>query len=70
MLYRSSDRSGDFAGTQAARAYVDSLGSAVYDSLDTSDVRLPSAVSLAVGMRDSQTELDGFSADFTFCHDF
>lgn len=66
----ASDRSGDFTGTKAAGADIDSLRGAVYDSLDTSDIRLPGAVRLAVGVRDSQTELDSFSADFTFCHDF
>ena len=70
MLILYSDGSGNFAGAQAAGAYVYGLGSAVDDRLYASDVGFPGAVGLAIGVRDGETELDRFSADFTFCHYF
>ena len=66
----NSDSSGYLAGTQAARAYVNGLGSAVYDSLNTSDIGLPGSVCLTVGMRYCKTELNCFTADAALCHDY
>ena len=62
--------SGYFSGTQTTRAYVHGLGSAVHDSLNTSDVGLPGSVGLAVGMGYCETELYCFSADAALCHDY
>lgn len=69
FVYFNLDRSGYFAGTQAARAYVNGLRSAVYDSLNASDVGLPCSVGLSVGMGYCESELNCFSADAALCHD-
>ena len=63
-----SDRSGDLAGTKAARADVDGLVRAVLHDADTADVGLPAAVGLAVGVGDVVTEGNALSADCTLCH--
>ena len=61
---------GDLAGAQAAGADVERLRGAVDYSLDTSDIGLPGTVGFAVRVGNGETELNGLSADFTFCHDF
>ena len=68
-MYFNSDRSGNFAGTQAAGANVNGLGSSVYDSLNASDVGLPGSVGLSVGMGYCESELNCFSTDAALCHD-
>ena len=66
---RNSDGSLDLAGAQAAGADVERLRGAVDYSLDTSDIGLPGTVGFAVRVGNGETELNGLSADFTFCHD-
>ena len=61
--------SGYFTRAQATRTNVNGLGSAVYDSLNTSDVGLPGSVGLSVGMGYCKSELNCFSADAALCHD-
>ena len=56
------------AGTQAARAHVNRLVRAVYNSLNASDVGLPHSVGLAVGVGNILTESYAFAADRAFCH--
>ncbi len=67
--YIKLNRSGNFTGTQAARANVNGLRGAVYDSLNSSDIGLPGSVGLAVGMGYCKSELYCFSADAALCHD-
>ena len=67
---RNSDGSLDLAGAQATGADVERLRGAVDYSLDTSDIGLPGTVGFAVRVGNGETELNGLSADFTFCHDF
>ena len=59
----------DLAGTQATGTNVDRFVAAVYNSLDTTDVRFPSSVGLAVGVRNVMTEHNALSAKVTFCHE-
>lgn len=66
----NSDGSCDLAGAQAARAYVDGLGSTVDDRLYLSDVGLPGSVGLTVRVGDCETELNGLSTNTALCHDF
>lgn len=54
--------------TQATRANIHTLMSAVYNCLYLSDIRLPSAICLSVRVRYFQTESNALTADFTFCH--
>ena len=70
LLYVKSNSSLNLAGTQAAGANVNGLGSAVYDSLNTSDVGLPGSVGLSVGMGNCESELNCLSADAALCHDY
>ena len=55
-------------GTKATRANVYSLGSAVYNSLNSTNVGLPSSVSLTVRVRYGLTENNALSANIAFCH--
>ena len=66
---KNSDGSGNLAGTQAAGAYVNGLGGAVYDSLHLSDVGLPGSFGSANRERYVVSESNCLSADAAFCHD-
>ena len=55
-------------GTKATRANVYSLGSAVYNSLNSTNVGLPSSVCLTVRVRYGLTENNALSANIAFCH--
>ena len=55
-------------GTKATRANVYSLGSAVYNSLNSTNVGLPSSVSSTVRVRYGLTENNALSANIAFCH--
>jgi hypothetical protein len=67
---QKSDCSLDLTGTQAGSASVDVLHLTVDDSLDASDVGLPSAVGASVRVRDLDAESDILTAVITFCHIF
>ena len=56
------------ARTKATGAYVNGLGSAVYNSLNPANVSLPGSVCLTVRVGNVASENDAFSADFAFCH--
>lgn len=47
---------------------MNSLGSAVDDSLNLYDVGLPSSVGASVGVRYLDTEGNALTANITFCH--
>ena len=68
LLYVKSNSSLNLAGTQAARANVDGLRCAVYDSLNASDVGLPGSVGFSVRMGNSKSELNCLSANAALCH--
>ena len=55
-------------GTKATRANVYSLGSAVYNSLNSTNVGLPSSVCSTVRVRYGLTENNALSANIAFCH--
>jgi len=55
-------------GTKATRANVYSFGSAVYNSLNSTNVGLPSSVCSTVRVRYGLTENNALSANFAFCH--
>lgn len=55
-------------GTKATRANVYSLGSAVYYSLNSTNVGLPSSVCSTVRVRYGLTENNALSANIAFCH--
>ena len=65
---RKSDRSRDLAGTQAARAGVNSARGTVNDRLHSLYVGLPGSVGPSVGMGNLDTELHVFAAKIAFCH--
>ena len=56
------------ARTKATGAYVNGLGSAVYNSLNSTNVGLPSSVCSTVRVRYGLTENNALSANFAFCH--
>jgi len=70
LIAFNSDSSGYLAGTQTTGAYINGLGSTVYNSLNTSDVGLPGSVGLSVGMGNCESELNCLSADAALCHDY
>ena len=55
-------------GTKATRANVYSFGSAVYNSLNSTNVGLPTSVCSTVRVRYGLTENNALSANFAFCH--
>ena len=63
-----SDRTGDFAGTQAASASVYVAGFSVNNSFYTTDISFPGSVGTSVGVGYFDTKADTFSAEITFCH--
>ena len=60
----------DLAGTQAPGAGVYMGRRAVHHRLDTTNIRLPSSVSAAVRVGDTDTESNSLTAEITFCHTF
>ena len=68
LVVRGSDRSRDLAGTQAARAGVNSARGTVNDRLHSLYVGLPGSVGPSVGMGNLDTELHVFAAKIAFCH--
>lgn len=63
-----SNRSLNLSGAQAARAYVHSARSAVYDSSYFHYIGLESSVAASVGVGNLDSESYALSANFTFCH--
>ena len=61
-------RTGDLAGTEAAGAHIDVLGSTVDHSLNALDVGLPGTVGAAVGVGDLDTEGHALATELTFGH--
>ena len=75
--YRSTERfivryqlhsTGDLAGTEAAGAHIDVLGSTVNHSLNALDVGLPGTVGAAVRVRHLNAEHNALITKFTFGH--
>lgn len=62
------NRPGYFSGTQATGAGVDPAGRPIHDCLNPHHVGLPGPVRTTVGVGNLDTELNLFTADFTFCH--
>ena len=58
----------DLAGTEAAGAHIDVLGSTVNHSLNALDVGLPGTVGAAVGVGDLNTEGHALTTELTFGH--
>ena len=63
-----SNGSCNLTGAKATCASVNSLGSAVYNSLNLSDVGLPGSVSLAVGVGYVAAKGNALAADAALCH--
>ena len=63
-----SNRAGNLAGAQAARAGVDPFRRAVYDCFYFFDIGLPGSVGTSVRVRNLDAERDAFAAEFTFRH--
>ena len=63
-----SNGAADLARTKATRANVNSLGSAVYNSFNSTNVGFPCSVCLTVRVRNGASENDALSANFAFCH--
>jgi hypothetical protein len=59
---------GDLAGTEAAGAHINVLGSTVDHSLDALDVGLPGTVGAAVGVGDLDTKVHALTTKLTFGH--
>ena len=59
---------GDLAGTEAAGAHIDVLGSTVDHSLNALDVGLPGTVGAAVGVGNLDTESHALATELTFGH--
>ena len=59
---------GDLAGTEAAGAHIDVLGSTVNHSLNALDVGLPGTVGAAVGVGNLDTESHALATELTFGH--
>lgn len=62
-------RAGDLAGAEATGTNVHVLGSAVDNSLDPLDIRLPSAVRTAVRVGHLNAESNALIAKLAFSHD-
>lgn len=62
-------RAGDLAGAEATGTNVHVLGSAVDNSLDPLDIRLPSAVGTAVRVGHLNAERNALIAKLAFSHD-
>lgn len=62
------DGTGDFTGTQATGAGVDSFGRTVHYRFNTFDIGFPSPVRPSVGVGNFNAESQTLSADITFCH--
>lgn len=67
-FHYDSVRATDFARTKATRANMYRFGSAVYNSLHSTNIGLPNSVGFAVRMRDGLSESNALSANFAFCH--
>ena len=63
-----SDCSCHLAWTEAAGAYINSLGWAVNNSLNFDYIRLPSSVGASVWVRNLDSKGYSLIANFTFCH--
>ena len=68
LVFFSSDRSGDLAGTQAAGAGVNPAGGPVDDRFHSLYVGLPGSVGSSVRMGNLDTKLHVFTAKIAFCH--
>ena len=62
------DGTGNLAGAEAPSTYVDMAGSTVDESLDTTNVRLPSSVRTSVGVGNLNTKGYALSANIALCH--
>ena len=67
-MYGRLDSAGNLAGAEAPSTYVDMAGSTVYNSLYTTDIRLPSPVGTSVGVGNLNPEGDALVAELTFSH--
>ena len=63
-----SDSTGNLAATEATSTNIDVTGRAVYDSLDTFNVWLPSSVAASVGVAYLNTERNALVTKFTLSH--
>ena len=59
---------GDLAGTEAAGAHIDVLGSTVNHSLNALDVGLPGSVGTSVRVRNLNTEGHALATKITLSH--
>lgn len=62
------DCTSNLAGTEAPRANIDMARSASNDSLNATNVRLPSTIGSSVRMGNLDTEGYALAANFTLCH--
>ena len=67
-MYGRLDSAGNLAGAEAPSTYVDMAGSTVYNSLYTTDIRLPSPVGTSVGVGNLDTEGNALAANIALCH--
>ena len=65
---QTSHRALHAVGTEAPGAHVDMAGFAVYDGLDTFDIRFPGPVGASVRVGDLDAEGHAFAANIAFCH--
>ena len=62
------DGTGYLAGAEAPSTYVDMAGSTVDQSLNTTNVRLPSSVRTSVGVGNLDTKGHALAANIALCH--
>ena len=62
------DGTGNLAGAEAPSTYVDMAGSTVDQSLNTTNVRLPSSVRTSVGVGNLDTKGHALAANIALCH--
>ena len=64
----NSDCAGDFPGTQAAGAGVNTLGSTIHNCFYAADIGFPSSVRTTMGVGNLNAESDVLAANITLCH--
>ena len=68
MVFRSSNGTGNLAGTQAAGAGVNTLGGTVNNRFNAFDIGLPSPVRAPVRVRNPDSKSNILATYFTLCH--
>lgn len=62
------DCTSNLAGAEAPSTYVDMARSTVHESLNTTDVGLPSSVGTSVRVRNLDTKGNALAANIALCH--